>query len=376
MKVVQMINQSKDQIKQLDKDESTLNKLIQNQRNENAKINLQLAEKERQHQEVILKLKSHQNILDTQDETWANQQEQKKIQENNMKDLIRQVQQENSQNEKELRECQNGNSINLNRKNQLEKELKNCKSNKQILATNSANSNIDSQLRTCRAKLAQTNIQSLTLQVENCKKESTNCNNNWHQCEKDKESNASKKVLAQAAADQCKLQRGAIASQKGQLSKNKESCSQNLVNCLLNKPQSSGSTLGGSSTSWGGSSSSASQARSQPVIDWTDIYLPGQRVINRRWALFPVPEGITGGKALQKCNQIGATLAKINNKDVRKSMYNYIMDKTNDHKKDYWVDSVFDIKNDKGCMSIDADEHGWSYNCQSHKENGYICEMK
>merc|ERR1712076_65241 len=95
MKVVQMINQSKDQIKQLDKDESTLNKLIQNQRNENAKINLQLAEKERQHQEVILKLKSHQNILDTQDETWANQQEQKKIQENNMKDLIRQVQQEN-----------------------------------------------------------------------------------------------------------------------------------------------------------------------------------------------------------------------------------------------------------------------------------------
>merc|ERR1712226_1129053 len=210
MKVVQMINQSKDQIKQLDKDESTLNKLIQNQRNENAKINLQLAEKERQHQEVILKLKSHQNILDTQDETWANQQEQKKIQENNMKDLIRQVQQENSQNEKELRECQNGNSINLNRKNQLEKELKNCKANKQILAKNSANSNTDSQLRTCRAKLAQTNIQSLTLQVENCKKESTNCNNNWHQCEKDKETNASKKVLAQAAADQCKLQRGAI----------------------------------------------------------------------------------------------------------------------------------------------------------------------
>merc|ERR1712076_168805 len=83
------------QNEKLDKDESTLNKLIQNQRNENAKINLQLAEKERQHQEVILKLKSHQNILDTQDETWANQQEQKKIQENNMKDLIRQVQQEN-----------------------------------------------------------------------------------------------------------------------------------------------------------------------------------------------------------------------------------------------------------------------------------------
>jgi len=333
-------------IKKLKDDRTALNNLITATTKDNMDLKANLANVTAEYSKTKRELSGKENHGEGQQLLWDS--EKKQVQQNidSLRSVLQDMSTKITEDEQKLHTCQTNKVLNQAKKEEHSDSVDSCKRAKQNRATS---------LNNYRIKLSKCQVDSQTInnangglknQLQVCNSDHGNCKTQLDTCLTETYKAQNAKVTLDADIKACKQDRSTYANNKKVLNAKYSTCAGKLSDCIIN---------------------GASDA------NWTPITVNGR--VDRKWYLQMESGKITGHEAKRKCANQGATLANIDNIAVRQAMEKFVVGEINDTAKDFWVRSIFDVSNNKGCMSMDADEKGWSYPC-SNKEDGFVCEIK